>query len=147
LLEQQVANAPTLDNQIKELEKKLINNQNDKDTCEQLIKVRFIREIIRKNINVDEIKKSVFNPLIKIGMIGGEVDIIGMEIVLGNSFSFLEKYYEGLIFEYLGKNDDALNAFRNAEKVAFNGNHKIDEKYKIIAGSKRFELQRLTNKK
>jgi hypothetical protein len=134
LLEQQVANATTLDNKIKELEGKLINDQSDKDTCEQLIEARFIREIIRKNINADEIRKSIFNPLIKMDMIGMEVDTIRMETVLGNSFFFLERYYEGLILEYLGKNDDALFAFRNAEAVT------SDPKYKIIAASKIFEI-------
>jgi hypothetical protein len=134
LQKQQDANTTTLDYKIKELEKKLINDPNDKDTWEQITNARFIKEIVQKNTNKDEIKKFVIAPLTT-------VDKDGMEPALRDSFSFLEKYYEGLISEYLGENDEALFAFWNAEWVT------SDPKYKIIAGSKIFELQILANKR
>jgi hypothetical protein len=134
LHELEKSNTTTLDYKIKALEQKLIDTPNDKDTWEQITKARFTREIIRQNKNANEIKKFVINPLIM-------VDKIGLDSALRDSFSFLERYYEGLISEYLGETDDALNAFRNAAEVTSN------EKYKIIATSKKLELLLLTNKK
>lgn len=127
------ANTTTLDYKIKKLEEKLITDPNDMDTWEQITRARFIREIIRNNTNEDEIKKIVIDPL-------ANMDKNKMVLALRDSFLFLEKYYEGLILEYLGKNKEALIAFLDAPKT-------VSKKDKIIVESKKFELQMLNNKR
>jgi hypothetical protein len=133
------ANTTTLDYKIKKLEEKLITDPNDMDTWEQITRARFIREIIRNNTNEDEIKKIVIDPLANMVNVVN-VDKNEMTLALHNSCSFLEKYYEGLILEYLGKNKEALIAFLDAPKT-------VSKKDKIIVESKKFELQMLNNKR